>query len=59
MNTFLLKGGYYIFNLLDSYVVTIPIFIIAFLESIAVGWVYGEYIKKIIFYFAFLNNISN
>ena len=38
----LFKGGYYLLNLIDAYVCTIPIIVAATLEAVGLGWIYGK-----------------
>lgn len=33
--------GYYVFQIFDSYAVTIPLLVIALTQCIAISWVYG------------------
>lgn len=35
------RGGYYLLNLIDAYVCTIPIIVAATLEAVGLGWIYG------------------
>ena len=42
------KGGAYVVNLMDKYAVGYSILVAVFLETIAVSWLYGKILKKIV-----------
>lgn len=43
------QGGFYFFHLLDRYAAGYSMLFTVFFEAIAVSWIYGEYIKYIVF----------
>lgn len=45
---FLLQGGFYFFHLLDRYAAGYSMLFAVFFESIAVAWIYGKDLRKII-----------